>query len=44
MEGRERQVRPLLQSAIESLQANNCQDTLSLRREPLRRRLANSGL
>lgn len=43
MEGLDRQVRPVVQSVIESLQTNSNQDTLSLAREPLQRRLARSG-
>lgn len=43
MEGLDRQVRPVVQSAIEGLQANTNRDTLSLAREPLQRRLARSG-
>ena len=43
MEGLDRQVRPAVQSEIESRQANVNQDALSLAREPLQRRLARSG-
>ena len=43
MEGLERQVLPVVQSAIESLQINTNQVTLSLAREPLQRKLARSG-
>lgn len=43
MEGLDRQVRPVVQSEIESRQANANQDALSLAREPLQRRLARSG-
>jgi len=43
MEGLERQVLPVVQSAIESLQAKAKEDSLSLAREPLQRRLARSG-
>ena len=43
VEGLDRQVRPVVQSAIEGLQANTDRDTLSLAREPLQRRLARSG-
>ena len=43
MEGLDRQVQPVVQSAIEGLRANPNQDTLSLAREPLQRKLARSG-
>lgn len=43
MEGLDRQVRPVVQSEIESRQANANQDALSFAREPLQRRLARSG-
>ncbi|MGK5078768.1 zincin-like metallopeptidase domain-containing protein [Janthinobacterium sp. HLX7-2] len=43
MDGLDRQVRPAVESAIESRHANSNQDALSITREPLQRRLVRSG-